>query len=149
MVKYKASLGVVAGASGDTSKPKVILYDNTSSCLIPVWQVEVLTLELGSPTLPPGKEIIFNLSDIASLADTKKNPIIIKEGVEYKSVLTTDFIAILILHARSVRITFFVNHSIISVCFALYGYTYSLTFRRQGLRYLQVVKRSGVQGLQS
>lgn len=67
-------------------------------------QVTVLTLELDSPTLPgafiirspfcididncclAGKKIAFNLSDTAKLADTKKNPIIIKEGVEYKSV---------------------------------------------------------------
>lgn len=49
-------------------------------------QVTVLTLELASPTLPAGKEIIFDLNDTARLADTKKNPIIIKEGVEYKCV---------------------------------------------------------------
>jgi Rho GDP-dissociation inhibitor len=46
--------------------------------------VTVLTLELASPTLPPGKQIAFDLKDTARLADTKKNPIIIKEGVEYK-----------------------------------------------------------------
>ena len=50
------------------------------------YQLTVLTLELDSPTLPPGKKIIFNLSDTAKLADTKKNPICIKEGVEYKYV---------------------------------------------------------------
>jgi len=69
-----------------------------------------LTLELDSPTLPPGKTIVFNLSDTAKLANTKKNPIVIKEGVEY-----------------NVRITFKVNHSIIS-----------------GVRYIQLVKRSGI-----
>ena len=44
----------------------------------------MLTLELHSPTLPPGKTIAFDLKDTAKLADTKKNPIVIKEGVEYK-----------------------------------------------------------------
>ena len=47
-------------------------------------KVTVLTLELDSPTLPAGKTIIFDLKDTAKLADTKKNPVIIKEGVEYK-----------------------------------------------------------------
>jgi Rho GDP-dissociation inhibitor len=42
--------------------------------------------KLDSSTLPPGKKIAFNLSDTARLADTKKNPIIIKEDVDYKSV---------------------------------------------------------------
>jgi Rho GDP-dissociation inhibitor len=46
--------------------------------------VSVLTLELDSPTLPAGKKIVFDLKDTAKLADTKKNPIVIKEGVEYK-----------------------------------------------------------------
>ncbi|TFK43380.1 immunoglobulin E-set [Crucibulum laeve] len=94
LARWKASLGIVPGVGGDTSGPKVT----------------VLTLELASPTLPPGKKIVFDLKDTAKLADTKKNPIVIKEGVEY-----------------NVRITFKVNHSIIS-----------------GVRYIQVVKRAGV-----
>ncbi|KIM46020.1 hypothetical protein M413DRAFT_441088 [Hebeloma cylindrosporum] len=95
LARWKASLGIVPGASGgEASGPKVT----------------VLTLELASPTLPPGKQIAFDLKDTARLADTKKNPILIKEGVEY-----------------NVRITFKVNHSIIS-----------------GVRYLQLVKRAGV-----
>jgi Rho GDP-dissociation inhibitor len=47
-------------------------------------QVTVLTLELDSPTLPAGRKIVFDLKDTAKLLDTKKTPIIIKEGVEYK-----------------------------------------------------------------
>lgn len=47
-------------------------------------QVTVLTLELDSPTLPAGRKIVFDLKDTAALLETKKNPIIIKEGVEYK-----------------------------------------------------------------
>jgi hypothetical protein len=50
------------------------------------YQLTVFTLELDSPTLPPGKKIIFQLSDPAKLADTKHHPIAIKEGVEYKYV---------------------------------------------------------------
>ncbi|KAF9055083.1 E set domain-containing protein [Hymenopellis radicata] len=95
LARWKASLGIVPGAAGgNTNGPKVT----------------ILTLELDSPTLPAGRKIVFDLKDIAKLADTKKNPIIIKEGVEY-----------------NVRITFKVNHSIIS-----------------GVRYIQVVKRAGV-----
>jgi len=95
LARWKASLGIVPGATGgDTNGPKVT----------------VLTLELDSPTLPAGKKIVFDLKDTARLADTKKHPIVIKEGVEY-----------------NVRITFKVNHSIIS-----------------GVRYIQVVKRAGV-----
>lgn len=47
-------------------------------------QVTVLTLELASPTLPPGKKLSLDIQDPAQLANVKKNPIIIKEGVEYK-----------------------------------------------------------------
>ena len=88
-------------------------------------QVTVLTLELDSPTLPQGKKLIFELADTEKLADTKKNPIVIKEGVEYKCVSMcspTSFIS----HFFSVRITFKVNHSIISVrfSFACSGYAH-------------------------
>ncbi|KAK0190860.1 immunoglobulin E-set [Armillaria mellea] len=95
LARWKASLGIVPGTiSGDTSGPKVT----------------VLTLELHSSTLPPGKTLIFHLADKAKLADLKKNPITIKEDIEY-----------------NVRISFKVNHSIIS-----------------GVRYIQVVKRAGI-----
>ncbi|KAF9782868.1 immunoglobulin E-set [Thelephora terrestris] len=94
LARWKASLGVVPGAAGPATGPKVT----------------VLTLELHSPTLPPGKKIAIDLQEPGSVEKTKKDPIVIKEGVEY-----------------NVRITFKVNHSIIS-----------------GVRYLQVVKRAGV-----
>jgi len=48
--------------------------------------VTVLTLELDSPTLPSGKKITVNIQDRALLESLKKNPISIKEGVEYKYV---------------------------------------------------------------
>ncbi|KAI0693811.1 immunoglobulin E-set [Cytidiella melzeri] len=92
--RWKASLGIVPDASAPASGPKLT----------------ILTLELHSPTLPPGKTITINLSDTAHLEEIKKNPIHIKEGAEY-----------------NVRITFKINHSIVT-----------------GLRYLQVVKRSGI-----
>ena len=44
----------------------------------------MLTLELDSPTLPPGKKLILDIQDPSQLANVKKNPINIKEGVEYK-----------------------------------------------------------------
>ena len=53
-------------------------------------QVTVLTLELMSPTLPAGKAISFDLSNPARVAELKKTPITIKEGVEYKCVLMTN-----------------------------------------------------------
>ncbi|KAF5369752.1 hypothetical protein D9758_001194 [Tetrapyrgos nigripes] len=94
LTKWKESLGITAGASTAGSGPKVT----------------VLTLELMSATMPAGKSIVLDVNNAAQLEDTKKNPIIIKEGVEY-----------------NVRITFKVNHSIIS-----------------GVRYIQVVKRAGL-----
>ncbi|TFK55825.1 E set domain-containing protein [Heliocybe sulcata] len=95
LARWKASLGIVPGvAGGPATGPKVT----------------VLTLELVSPSMPPGKRLHLNLQDPAQVQEFKKNPVTIKEGVEY-----------------NVRITFKVNHSIIS-----------------GVRYLQVVKRAGV-----
>jgi len=95
LARWKASLGIVPGASGtNASGPKVT----------------VLTLELVSPSMPPGNRLHLNLQDPAQVQEFKKNPVTIKEGVDY-----------------NVRITFKVNHSIIS-----------------GVRYIQVVKRAGV-----
>ena len=46
-------------------------------------QLTVLSLELTSPTLPAGKTIVLDLTDLTKL---KKEPVTIKEGVEYKLV---------------------------------------------------------------
>ena len=46
----------------------------------------MLSLELISSTLPPGKKIIFNVQDEGSLEQLKQNPIYIKEGAEFKYV---------------------------------------------------------------
>jgi len=93
LARWKASLGITPGApSADASGPRLT----------------VLTLELHSPSL--STPLVFNTRDTAKMADIKKNPITIKEGVEY-----------------TVRITFEVNHSVVS-----------------GVRYIQLVKRSGI-----
>ena len=47
-------------------------------------QVTILSLELASPTLPAGKHLIMNLLDHEQMSSLKKNPITIKEGVEFK-----------------------------------------------------------------
>lgn len=95
-------------------------------------QVTVLTLFLTSPTLPQGKTLSLDITNPTALASLKKNPLTIKEGVEYK------FRALWLFSSQSGRsdvfsfsvgITFKVNHSIIT-----------------GVRYIQVVKRSGVKG---
>ncbi|TCD66944.1 hypothetical protein EIP91_000722 [Steccherinum ochraceum] len=95
LARWKASLGIVPGATGAAASGP---------------QVTVETLELASATLPAGRTLKMNIHDPAQLAQVKKNPFVIKEGVEY-----------------NVRITFKVNHGICS-----------------GVRYMQVVKRSGV-----
>ncbi|KAJ4472340.1 immunoglobulin E-set [Lentinula aciculospora] len=96
LARWKASLGLTAAASGNASGPKLT----------------ILTLELVSSTLPAGKAISLDLSNLAKVAaDTKKNPVIIKEGIEY-----------------NVRIKFKVNHSIIS------GVRYIQVVKRAGVK---------------
>ncbi|KAL5508467.1 RDI1 [Sanghuangporus vaninii] len=88
LARWKASLGIAPGAAVGTAEgPKVT----------------VLSLELVSPTLPAGKSLVLDLSDAQALAEAKKHPFTIKEGIEY-----------------NVRIRF------------------------KGVKYLQVVKRSGI-----
>ncbi|KAJ8086458.1 rho GDP dissociation inhibitor [Marasmius tenuissimus] len=94
LARWKASLGITGSGAGAASGPKVT----------------ILTLELLSSTLPAGKSIVFRLDNKSSYENTKKNPVVIKEGVEY-----------------NVRITFQVNHSVVS-----------------GIRFIQVVKRAGI-----
>ncbi|KAF8826595.1 hypothetical protein HHX47_DHR5000133 [Lentinula edodes] len=75
-------------------------------------KVTVLALELVSNTLPAGKTISLDLSEPTKVAaETKKNPVVIKEGVEY-----------------NVRIRFKVNHSIIS------GVRYIQVVKRAGVK---------------
>ena len=52
--------------------------------IIACMQVTVLSLELVSPTLPPGKTLVLDLTNPQQLAEAKKNPFTIKEGIEYK-----------------------------------------------------------------
>ena len=87
MARWKASLGIVPGAAGGAADgPKV--SDPSESYPLPLTKckVTVLTLELASPTLPPGKRIAFDLQNNESIASLKKNPVVIKEGIEYKLV---------------------------------------------------------------
>ncbi|KAJ7638675.1 immunoglobulin E-set [Roridomyces roridus] len=86
LARWKASLGIVAGAGGDTSRPKV----------------EVLTMELHSDTMPAGKTIAFDLAQLRDESKDKKTLVIdkaitIKEDVDY-----------------NVCIKFRVNHGVIS-----------------------------------
>ncbi|KZP24529.1 E set domain-containing protein [Athelia psychrophila] len=91
LARWKASLGLNGAIAADTSGPKVT----------------VLTLELTSPTLPAGKKLAFDVAKPQS----KSDPFIIKEGVEY-----------------NVQIAFKVNHSIIS------GVRYIQIVKRAGVR---------------
>ncbi|KAI9000873.1 rho GDP-dissociation inhibitor [Trametes punicea] len=95
LARWKASLGIVPGAARPAEGPKVT----------------ILSLELVSPSLPPGRRLVMDLQDQAQLASLKNNPITIKEGVEY-----------------NVRINFRVNHSIIS------GVRYIQVVKRSGIR---------------
>jgi Rho GDP-dissociation inhibitor len=92
LARWKASLGLGGAVNADTSGPKVT----------------VLTLELTSPTLPPGKKLIF---DLKNHNQAKEDIFTIKEGVEY-----------------NVQIKFKVNHSIIS------GVRYIHLVKRAGVR---------------
>ncbi|KAJ4493017.1 E set domain-containing protein [Lentinula edodes] len=96
LARWKRSLGLTAASSENASGPKVT----------------VLALELVSSTLPAGKTISLDLSEPTKIAaETKKNPVVIKEGVEY-----------------NVRIRFKVNHSIIS------GVRYIQVVKRAGVK---------------
>ena len=48
-----------------------------------IQQVTVLSLFLTSATMPLGKKISLNLTDTDHLHELQKNPLTIKEGVEY------------------------------------------------------------------
>ncbi|THH05645.1 hypothetical protein EW146_g9850 [Bondarzewia mesenterica] len=111
LARWKASLGLGTGATfGDTSKPKV----------------EVLTLELVSPSLPQDKKITVDLKNRAQLAQLKSAPIQVKEGEEY-----------------SVQINFLVNHSIVT------GLRYIQVVKRKGIKVAKVDSMLGSYGAQA
>jgi len=93
LARWKASLGIV-GAPVDTTGPKVALF----------------SLFLSSPSLN-GRTIELDLTNTTAIEALKKNPVNIKEGVEY-----------------NVGIRFKVNHSIIS------GMRYMQVVKRAGLK---------------
>jgi len=67
LARWKASLGITDAAPAAGTGPKVT----------------VISLFLTSPTLPPGKTVELNLSDKGVVDSLKKNPVTLKEGVEY------------------------------------------------------------------
>ncbi|EIM88538.1 rho GDP-dissociation inhibitor [Stereum hirsutum FP-91666 SS1] len=81
LARWKASLGITGEGGGDPTKRKV----------------EVLTLELTSPSLPAGRTISVDLNNPNQLAEMKDSPIQVKEGAEY-----------------SCHIKFKVNHSLVT-----------------------------------
>ena len=114
-------------------------------------QVTVLSLELASPTLPPGKHLIMNLQDQAHVATLKKNPVTIKEGIEYKCVCLLFRSVDRGLKAESYLVSVLTSRS--TTRSSRYVYYEFPSFRPphanvcfQGVRYIQVVKRSGVRG---
>ena len=85
LARWKASLGIVPGSSGPATGPKVcIIFYSLADVYLHTSKVTILSLELASPTMPPGKTLVMNLQDRAQIDSLKKNPINIKEGVEYK-----------------------------------------------------------------
>jgi Rho GDP-dissociation inhibitor len=54
----------------------------------------VLTLELRSPSLPADKSVAIDLTNTALLENLKKNPVNIKEGVDYKYVYNRRSVAL-------------------------------------------------------
>ncbi|KAH9850730.1 rho GDP-dissociation inhibitor [Lenzites betulinus] len=67
LARWKASLGILPGASTSGSGPKVTVF----------------SLELASATLPAGKHLVMNLQDANEIAGLKKHPITLKEGIEF------------------------------------------------------------------
>lgn len=85
LARWKASLGIVAGAGGgNPNGPKV------NHCAWPLQRspvadaprkVEVVGMELASPTMPAGKKLIMDLTNPTVL---KSQTFTIQEGVPYK-----------------------------------------------------------------
>ncbi|EUC65406.1 Rho-GDP dissociation inhibitor [Rhizoctonia solani AG-3 Rhs1AP] len=82
LARWKASLGI-AGGDGDTGSKEAKFI--------------VKQLFLTSPTLPEGKTITLDLTDAQALERVKKEPIVIKEDVEYsvgmKFIIENDVIS--------------------------------------------------------
>jgi len=108
--RWKESIGIVPGAATTNTGPKAT----------------ILTLELTSPTLPPEKKISVDLLDRSAIDKLKKNPIIIKEGVEY-----------------SVGATFRVNYDVIS------GLRYIQVVKKAGIKVDKVDQMIGSYGPQN
>jgi Rho GDP-dissociation inhibitor len=84
LARWKASLGLTGAVNADTNGPKVCffnLHQHNTTNHRGNNQVTVLSLELTSPTMPPGKKLVF---DLKNQNQAKKDLFTIKEGVEYK-----------------------------------------------------------------
>jgi len=86
LARWKASLGIVSGTpAASAGGPKVCRFHFHQLPIDDMYdQITVLSLELDSETLPVGKKISLDLADIKQLEATKKEPIVIKEAVQYK-----------------------------------------------------------------
>ncbi|KAL5640869.1 hypothetical protein ACGC1H_001379 [Rhizoctonia solani] len=96
LARWKASLGIAGGDGGAERKDAKFI---------------VKQLFLTSPTLPPGKVISLDLTDPQALERVKKEPIVIKEDVEY-----------------SVGVTFVIENDVIS------GLRYIHIVKRAGIK---------------
>lgn len=87
LARWKASLGITGEGGGDPTKRKVRPLSHllrSASLRVYVPKVEVLTLELTSPSLPAGRTISVDLNNPNQLAEMKDSPIQVKEGAEYR-----------------------------------------------------------------
>lgn len=90
LARWKASLGITGEGGGDPTKRKVCPLSyllGSASLRVFVPKVEVLTLELTSPSLPAGRTISVDLNNPNQLAQMKDSPIQVKEGAEYRCVV--------------------------------------------------------------
>ena len=88
LAKWKAMLGLGTNAAfgGDTSKPMVHLCLDGFARRFHLYltQLSVLSLELTSFSLPPGKSITLDFSNEERMKYNETNPIQVKEGVAYE-----------------------------------------------------------------
>ncbi|KAI9513176.1 rho GDP-dissociation inhibitor, partial [Russula earlei] len=89
LARWKASLGLDAAASGDTSQPKVT----------------VLSLELTSPSLPGGKSIKLDFSSEEKRKYYENNPVQVKEGASYKAIISYKVNHSIVTGARYIQVT--------------------------------------------
>ncbi|QRV91275.1 Rho GDP-dissociation inhibitor [Ceratobasidium sp. AG-Ba] len=87
--RWKASLGINAAGAPGASGPS---------------EISILSLFLESDSLPAGKKVSLDLKNTAAIEETKKNPVIIKEGVEYNVGITFIIIGAVVSGLRYIHI---------------------------------------------